>query len=176
MLWCWVFPPFSFFYLFVSISRWTVLWPCNWHKCSSIPIPSSEGNFRFASCPGCLIFCVYIEALARIVTCQTHLVADFRSLIFTSWRMAMLSEIKPGKILQILLLNWAQNLRRWWLCFWDRVFSQVYKNIIYWMVLLGSWQVSNFLSRFKSIPSIIELDSLKVTGDVWFGAGITLKV
>ncbi|PIA63931.1 hypothetical protein AQUCO_00201330v1 [Aquilegia coerulea] len=37
-------------------------------------------------------------------------------------------------------------------------------------------KVSNFLSRFKSIPSIIELDSLKVTGDVWFGAGITLKV
>ncbi|KAK3173870.1 hypothetical protein Dsin_032972 [Dipteronia sinensis] len=36
-------------------------------------------------------------------------------------------------------------------------------------------QVSSFLSRFKSIPSIIELDSLKVTGDVWFGAGITLK-
>ncbi|XP_011038414.1 PREDICTED: UTP--glucose-1-phosphate uridylyltransferase [Populus euphratica] len=36
-------------------------------------------------------------------------------------------------------------------------------------------KVTNFLSRFKSIPSIIELDSLKVAGDVWFGAGITLK-
>ncbi|KAL8166683.1 hypothetical protein V2J09_008182 [Rumex salicifolius] len=36
-------------------------------------------------------------------------------------------------------------------------------------------KVGNFLSRFKSIPSIIELDSLKVTGDVWFGAGVTLK-
>ncbi|KAG9442532.1 hypothetical protein H6P81_018386 [Aristolochia fimbriata] len=36
-------------------------------------------------------------------------------------------------------------------------------------------KVSNFLGRFKSIPSIIELDSLKVTGDVWFGANITLK-
>ncbi|KAI3417475.1 UTP--glucose-1-phosphate uridylyltransferase [Psidium guajava] len=36
-------------------------------------------------------------------------------------------------------------------------------------------KVGNFLSRFKSIPSIIELDSLKVSGDVWFGAGITLK-
>ncbi|KAF2325702.1 hypothetical protein GH714_033349 [Hevea brasiliensis] len=31
------------------------------------------------------------------------------------------------------------------------------------------------LSRFKSIPSIVELDSLKVTGDVWFGTGVTLK-
>ncbi|KAK6154094.1 hypothetical protein DH2020_013733 [Rehmannia glutinosa] len=37
-------------------------------------------------------------------------------------------------------------------------------------------KVANFLSRFKSIPSIINLDSLKVTGDVWFGAGITLKL
>ncbi|XP_042504628.1 UTP--glucose-1-phosphate uridylyltransferase [Macadamia integrifolia] len=36
-------------------------------------------------------------------------------------------------------------------------------------------KVGNFLTRFKAIPSIIELDSLKVTGDVWFGAGITLK-
>ncbi|KAJ4744556.1 UTP--glucose-1-phosphate uridylyltransferase [Rhynchospora pubera] len=36
-------------------------------------------------------------------------------------------------------------------------------------------KVGNFLSRFKSIPSIVELDSLKVSGDVWFGAGIILK-
>ena len=37
-------------------------------------------------------------------------------------------------------------------------------------------QVANFLARLKSIPSIVELDSLKVSGDVWFGSGITLKV
>ncbi|KAL2976021.1 hypothetical protein AAZX31_14G195600 [Glycine max] len=37
-------------------------------------------------------------------------------------------------------------------------------------------KVSNFLGRFKSIPSIVELDSLKVAGDVWFGAGVILKV
>jgi UTP--glucose-1-phosphate uridylyltransferase len=36
-------------------------------------------------------------------------------------------------------------------------------------------KVANFLSRFKSIPSILELDSLKVTGDVWFGVGVVLK-
>ncbi|KAJ3689187.1 hypothetical protein LUZ61_018351 [Rhynchospora tenuis] len=36
-------------------------------------------------------------------------------------------------------------------------------------------KVGNFLNRFKSIPSIVELDSLKVSGDVWFGAGIVLK-
>ncbi|KAK4802264.1 hypothetical protein SAY86_000467 [Trapa natans] len=36
-------------------------------------------------------------------------------------------------------------------------------------------KVGNFLDRFKSIPSIIGLDSLKVSGDVWFGANVTLK-
>ncbi|KAK4278075.1 hypothetical protein QN277_015970 [Acacia crassicarpa] len=36
-------------------------------------------------------------------------------------------------------------------------------------------KVGDFLNRFKSIPSIVELDSLKVAGDVWFGAGVTLK-
>ncbi|GKV47258.1 hypothetical protein SLEP1_g54172 [Rubroshorea leprosula] len=36
-------------------------------------------------------------------------------------------------------------------------------------------KVSDFQSRFKSTPSIVGLDSLKVTGDVWFGADITLK-
>lgn len=36
-------------------------------------------------------------------------------------------------------------------------------------------KVGNFLSRFKSIPSIVELDSLKVVGDVWFGANVVLK-
>ncbi|XP_066397687.1 UTP--glucose-1-phosphate uridylyltransferase-like isoform X4 [Miscanthus floridulus] len=36
-------------------------------------------------------------------------------------------------------------------------------------------KVANFLAQFKSIPSIVELDSLKVSGDVWFGSGITLK-
>lgn len=36
-------------------------------------------------------------------------------------------------------------------------------------------KVANFLARFKSIPSIVELDSLKVSGDVSFGSGIILK-
>lgn len=36
-------------------------------------------------------------------------------------------------------------------------------------------KVANFLGRFKSIPSIVELDSLKVSGDVWFGEGVVLK-
>ncbi|WZZ30120.1 hypothetical protein YC2023_013521 [Brassica napus] len=35
--------------------------------------------------------------------------------------------------------------------------------------------VSNFLSWFKSIPSIVELDSLKVSGDVSFGSSVVLK-
>ncbi|RLN06918.1 hypothetical protein C2845_PM11G12510 [Panicum miliaceum] len=36
-------------------------------------------------------------------------------------------------------------------------------------------KVGCFLGRFKSIPSIVELESLKVSGDVWFGSGIVLK-
>ncbi|MED6135267.1 hypothetical protein PIB30_044781 [Stylosanthes scabra] len=36
-------------------------------------------------------------------------------------------------------------------------------------------KVGDFESRFKSIPSIIGLDSLTVRGNVWFGANITLK-
>ncbi|KAK1423494.1 hypothetical protein QVD17_18797 [Tagetes erecta] len=36
-------------------------------------------------------------------------------------------------------------------------------------------KVADFLKRFKSIPSIIELDSLKVSGDVWFGSNVVLK-
>jgi len=36
--------------------------------------------------------------------------------------------------------------------------------------------VSEFLSRFASIPDILELDHLTVSGDVTFGRGVTLKV
>jgi UTP--glucose-1-phosphate uridylyltransferase len=43
-------------------------------------------------------------------------------------------------------------------------------------VLVFLSQVSDFQRRFKSIPSIVGLDSLKVAGDVWFGAGVILKV
>lgn len=35
--------------------------------------------------------------------------------------------------------------------------------------------VNDFHRRFKSIPSVVGLESLKVIGDVWFGTGITLK-
>ncbi|KAF7851631.1 hypothetical protein BT93_L3457 [Corymbia citriodora subsp. variegata] len=36
-------------------------------------------------------------------------------------------------------------------------------------------KLTSFASRFKSIPGVVELDSLKVAGDVWFGNGIKLK-
>eukprot|EP00245_Coleochaete_scutata_P013499 TRINITY_DN550_c0_g1_i1.p1 TRINITY_DN550_c0_g1~~TRINITY_DN550_c0_g1_i1.p1 ORF type:complete len:476 (+),score=140.20 TRINITY_DN550_c0_g1_i1:170-1597(+) len=36
-------------------------------------------------------------------------------------------------------------------------------------------KVSDFQKRFKAIPSIIDLDTLKVTGDVYFGENIVLK-
>lgn len=57
---------------------------------------------------------------------------------------------------------------------------KVFDNFFFYDVLIISCpillQVGNFLSRFKTIPSIIDLDSLKVAGDVWFGANIKLKV
>jgi len=60
----------------------------------------------------------------------------------------------------------------------NQVFLRFFFSFIIIIIefFFSSWQVANFLSRFKSIPSIIELDSLKVAGDVWFGANITLKV
>ncbi|RXH68465.1 hypothetical protein DVH24_030798 [Malus domestica] len=36
-------------------------------------------------------------------------------------------------------------------------------------------KVDDFLSRFKSIPSLLECDGLRVDGDIWFGSGIKLK-
>eukprot|EP01135_Chromosphaera_perkinsii_P005021 Nk52_evm19s310 gene=Nk52_evmTU19s310 len=36
-------------------------------------------------------------------------------------------------------------------------------------------KVGNFLPRFGSMPNIVELDHLTVTGDVTFGKGVTLK-
>ena len=36
--------------------------------------------------------------------------------------------------------------------------------------------MADFLSRFASIPDILELDHLTVSGDVTFGRNVTLKV
>jgi len=36
-------------------------------------------------------------------------------------------------------------------------------------------KIANFQKRFKSIPKIVELDHLTVTGDVNFGRGVTLR-
>ena len=36
-------------------------------------------------------------------------------------------------------------------------------------------QIAQFQKRFKRIPTIIELDHLTVTGDVYFGRNITLR-
>ncbi|VDP88338.1 unnamed protein product [Echinostoma caproni] len=45
------------------------------------------------------------------------------------------------------------------------------------LVKLGSHfkKVKDFLTRFASIPDMLELDHLTVTGDVFFGKNITLK-
>lgn len=36
--------------------------------------------------------------------------------------------------------------------------------------------MKDFLSRFASIPDLLELDHLTVSGDVTFGKGVSLKV
>jgi UTP--glucose-1-phosphate uridylyltransferase len=36
-------------------------------------------------------------------------------------------------------------------------------------------QVNDYLSRFSSIPQILELDHLTITGDVTVGSGVTFK-
>ncbi|XP_062503277.1 UTP--glucose-1-phosphate uridylyltransferase-like [Corticium candelabrum] len=45
------------------------------------------------------------------------------------------------------------------------------------LVKLGTHfkNVKDFLERFPSSPDVLELDHLTVSGDVWFGKGITLK-
>lgn len=57
-----------------------------------------------------------------------------------------------------------------------------YKNISFYTfvqkVKLGSSfdKVKEFLKRFQGIPDLLELDHLTVSGDVWFGRDVTLKV
>lgn len=51
-------------------------------------------------------------------------------------------------------------------------FSQLEKNIL----ILLIFQVQEYLKRFQGIPDLLELDHLTVSGDVWFGKDVTLKV
>lgn len=37
-------------------------------------------------------------------------------------------------------------------------------------------QVKDYLARFQGIPDLLELDHLTVSGDVWFGKDVSLKV
>jgi UTP--glucose-1-phosphate uridylyltransferase len=36
-------------------------------------------------------------------------------------------------------------------------------------------KIGNFQKRFRTVPNILELDHLTVSGDVWFGRNITLR-
>ena len=38
------------------------------------------------------------------------------------------------------------------------------------------FKVNECLKRFGNIPDCLELDHLTVSGDVWFGKGVTLRV
>ena len=43
------------------------------------------------------------------------------------------------------------------------------------LLIIIDLQVKEFLSRFSSIPDILELDHLTVSGDVTFGKRVSLK-
>ena len=43
------------------------------------------------------------------------------------------------------------------------------------LLIIINFQVKEFLSRFSSIPDILELDHLTVSGDVTFGKRVSLK-
>ena len=49
-------------------------------------------------------------------------------------------------------------------------------KLVHDLILLLSVQVKEFLERFDSIPDMLELDHLTVSGDVTFGKGVSLKV
>ncbi|KAF8322293.1 UTP--glucose-1-phosphate uridylyltransferase [Clavulina sp. PMI_390] len=53
----------------------------------------------------------------------------------------------------------------------DRMFNQTP------VIKLGDSfkKIANFQKRFRTIPNIVELDHLTVSGDVWFGRNITLR-
>lgn len=50
------------------------------------------------------------------------------------------------------------------------MFLTLYKSDLFWL------QVHDFLMRFESIPDMLELDHLTVSGDVTFGKNVSLKV
>lgn len=43
-------------------------------------------------------------------------------------------------------------------------------------MILFFFQVQDYLRRFESIPDMLELDHLTVSGDVTFGKNVSLKV
>ena len=51
--------------------------------------------------------------------------------------------------------------------------SSVVSNLIFHVLF---YQVKDYLHRFASIPDMLELDHLTVSGDVTFGKNVTLKV
>ena len=60
----------------------------------------------------------------------------------------------------------------------DKNFQKVLTNIssFHFRYYMCDPQVKDFLQRFQNVPNILELDHLTVSGDVTFGANITLKV
>ena len=55
-------------------------------------------------------------------------------------------------------------------------FSEFSLPLLLFFFFCVGQQVKDFLARFETIPDLLELDHLTVSGDVTFGKGVSLKV
>ena len=43
------------------------------------------------------------------------------------------------------------------------------------LIITRNYKIQDFHARFKTIPNIVDLDHLTVSGDVYFGRNVTLR-
>ena len=129
----------------------------------------------------CMLCWIKLSMWCALYASKWKLLFLLCSLIYIPWMMTSLHVIQPEQIHQIPQLNLVLSSRRSDSSIYIFIKKEVQtltcevQTQLGWSCFFTHWQVS-FLGRFKSIPSIVELDSLKVSGDVWFGSGIVLKV
>jgi len=154
----------------------SVLWQCNWCICAPIWVFSIGCNIRSITSPGDTDFIVYTQLKLLKTYCFHAWLTPFHQLCFLQ---SDLYTCREG----VLTRNPARTNHLNPVIDLGPEFEKVkfsfflsYLCIAITFIYVFYSQVGDFQSRFKSIPSIIELDSLRVRGDVWFGTNITLKV
>lgn len=160
-----------FFTASILVSFLSVLRECHRGQRPPLPVPPREGHVRLASRPGQRNGSHQppSDIITPSLLFSLNAVPPRCSPTSTRWPTAPWSGTRLGPTLPTLPSTWDRNSRRW-------------ASLVRWFLLLPlsiiaiPLQVSSFLGRFKSIPSIIDLDSLKVVGDVSFGANVVLKV